>query len=260
MYCMAITVTNAADCIEAIVTNLADLGVRRGDLLLVHSSLKALGPVPGGPEIVILGLLAALGARGTLLLPALSYASVSENQPRFDPASTPVCVGAIPEHFRTRACTLRSVHPTHSVCAAGAKASEIVSQHHLDRTPVGRYSPFRLLRDLGGKILMLGCGLKPNTSMHGVEELSEPPYLLRPDPVRYIICGPSGEKTVEHRRHSFAGYAQRYDRLEQVMQRGLRRGRVLEADCWLIDAEAMWQAADLALRGNPLCFVERLES
>ena len=135
----------------------------------------------------------------------MSYASVSEKQPRFDPACTAVCVGAIPEHFRAWAGTRRSVHPTHSVCAAGAKASEIVSQHYLDRSPVGEHSPFRLLPGLGGKILMLGCGLKPNTSMHGVEELCEPPYLMRPERVKYVICGPAGEQAVEHRRHNFAG-------------------------------------------------------
>ena len=257
---MASTSTSAARCIGSIGSDLADLGVRRGDLLLVHSSFNSMGHVPGGPETVIRGLMAALGEGGTLLLPALSYASVSEEQPRFDPECTPVCVGAIPEYFRTRAGTLRSVHPTHSVCAAGAKAHQIVSQHHLDRSPVGKNSPLRLLRDLSGKILMLGCGLKPNTSMHGVEELCEPPYLLRPDAVKYIICGSAGEQVVEHRRHDFAGYGQRYDRLDQVMQRGLERGRVLEADCWLINAAEMWRAGEQALRGDPFCFVERLGS
>ncbi|MFP6646122.1 MAG: AAC(3) family N-acetyltransferase, partial [Candidatus Latescibacterota bacterium] len=41
--------------------------------------------------------------------------------------------------------------------------------------------PLRKLRDLGGQLLFLGCGLRPNTSMHGVEELVEPPYLFGDD-------------------------------------------------------------------------------
>jgi len=248
---------STSGCIELMGRGLAALGVQPGDLVLVHSSLKSMGQVPGGPETVVCGLLAALGDAGTLLMPALSYASVSEQQPLFDPACTRTCVGAIPEHFRLRPGTLRSVHPTHSVCAAGAKAKEIVSRHHLDHTPVGTNSPFRLLRDLGGKILMLGCGLKPNTSMHGVEELCEPPYLMLPKPVKYTICTPSGQQVVEHRRHDFAGFAPRYDRLQQVMGRGLCRGRVLQADCWLIDAGEMWQAGERALRKDPYSFVER---
>lgn len=247
---------DTSETIEAMGRDLAALGVRQGGLLLVHSSLKSLGPVPGGPETVVRALLAALGPSGTLLMPALSYKSVTGDHPLFDPATTPSCVGAIPEYFRHRPGTLRSIHPTHSVCAVGARAQEITASHHLDRSPVGANSPFRLLRDHGGKVLMLGCGLKPNTSMHGVEELSEPPYLLLPHPIRYTICTTAGQRQVEYRVHNFRGWAQCYDRLPQVMTSGLSRGMVLQADCWLIDADEMWRCGGRTLRGNPYYFVE----
>jgi len=81
----------------------------------VHTSLRSLGKVPGGAETVVRGLLYALGENGTLLTPALSYASVGVNNPVFDVLHTPSCVGALPEYFRTRPGTIRSVHPTHSV-------------------------------------------------------------------------------------------------------------------------------------------------
>ena len=38
---------------------------------------------------------------------------------------------------------VRSLHPTHSVAACGAQASELVHHHHKDRSPVGSHSPFR---------------------------------------------------------------------------------------------------------------------
>ena len=50
-----------------------DLGVRLGGVLLVHASLRSLGPLDGGAETVVLSLLEALGPHGTLLMPALSY-------------------------------------------------------------------------------------------------------------------------------------------------------------------------------------------
>ncbi|MBN1371221.1 MAG: AAC(3) family N-acetyltransferase [Anaerolineaceae bacterium] len=50
-----------------LVSDLLALGVRPGGVLLVHSSLRSLGPVDGGAEAVVKGLLEALGARGTLL-------------------------------------------------------------------------------------------------------------------------------------------------------------------------------------------------
>ena len=78
----------------------AALGVRRGDRLLVHSSLRSLG---GGfsPDDVIRGLLEALGEEGTLMFPALSYESCNAGHPVFDVLRTPSNVGVIPEKFRT---------------------------------------------------------------------------------------------------------------------------------------------------------------
>ena len=74
---------------DALVRGLTDLGIRSGGALLVHSSLSSLGHVAGGPETVIRGLLGALGPRGTLLMPALSYQHVRADQRRFEVASTP---------------------------------------------------------------------------------------------------------------------------------------------------------------------------
>ena len=237
----------------------AELGVREGGSLLVHASVKALGPLGAqGLEAVVQGLQDALGPNGTLLMPALSYLSVGPSHPHFDAATTPVCVGAMPEFFRRRAGTMRSTHPTHSVCAAGRNAADFVALHHLDTTPVGPHSPFAILPDAGGQILMLGCGLRPNTSMHGIEELSEPPYLFA-DTTRYFCSDMRGvNHVVEMRNHGFAGYEQRYDRVEEILDSWeMRCGRVLEADCHLIESPALWEKAHAALAADPLRFVEK---
>ena len=106
-----------------LVRDLLALGVRPGGVLLVHSSLKALGPAAGGPAAVIEALREALGPGGTLLMPALSYATVTRVNPVFDQKATPSCVGVIPETFRRMAGVRRSLHPTHSVCACGPMAA-----------------------------------------------------------------------------------------------------------------------------------------
>lgn len=245
---------------RAIFADLRKLGVSQGDTLLVHSSLRSLGHVDGGAETVIAALREALGEDGTLLMPALSYAYVGQGQPLFSARWTGCCVGTIPETFRRMPGTVRSVHPTHSVSASGARAEEFTARHHLDRTPVGENSPFALLPRMGGRILMLGCGLLPNTSMHGVEERVEPPYLFVRDRVTYVICGEREQQVVQHRRHNFKGYAQRYDRIAPLMDDGIRSGRVLEADCHLLDAGTLWRVGEAALRRDPMFFVQRLEA
>jgi len=238
--------------------DLLALGIRPGGILLVHSSLRSLGVVFGGAETIIEGLLTVLGDDGTLLMPALSYEHVTPNNPHFDVNKTPSNVGTLPEFFRLRDGTLRSVHPTHSVCAVGKLASQIIQHHIKDSTPCGINSPFHRLPEYDGQILMLGCGLEPNTSMHAIEELVEPPYLYNP-PMEYHLTLADGRKTAKtYKSHNFRGWKQRYERVEQVMKEsGLQRGRVLNAECYLLEAKTLWESALMALRNDPLYFVSK---
>lgn len=241
---------------EKMARDLTKLGIKSDDVILMHSSLSALGYVEGGAETVIDTLLSVL-PEGTLLIPALSYDTVNAANPVFSVAETPGCIGRISEAFRNRPGVIRSVHPTHSVCGMGKRAREILSQHLETDTPVGRKSPFGLLPEYGGKVLMLGCGLRPNTSMHGVEELSRPWYLLKKEPTMFRLVDETGTETVKaywcHNFHASKAI-QRYDRLANVME--ITQGKVLNADCHLIDAAKMWQIGDEMLRENANYFID----
>lgn len=243
---------------ERIAHDLRDVGVQAGGLLLMHASLSALGWVPGGPATVIAGLRQALGPEGTLCLPGLSYATVHAQHPVFDVRRTPVCVGAIPEYFRTMPGVQRSQCPTHSVCAIGPLAEELLDEHHLDDTPCGPRSPWRKLPQHGGALLFLGCGLGPNTSMHGIEEAAQSPYLFGPM-IRYRIVRADGQAVWQDcRRHAFAGWIQRYGRIAELDQDGwIRRGPVLQATAHLVQAAPLWEHAFAAHRRDRWFFVER---
>jgi aminoglycoside 3-N-acetyltransferase len=245
---------------ETIACELLESGLRRGAVILVHSSLSSLGWVAGGAETVIGGLLEAIGEDGTLLLPAFSYHTVGWANPHFDVLLTPSCVGAIPEYFRLREGSMRSLNPTHSVCGVGRLAPSICGDHQLDETPVGAHSPLRKVRDLGGQVVFLGCGMRPNTSMHGVEELTRPPYLFRQF-INYQVTladGTTGELRLRH--HDFRGWRQRYERLEQYLVPGteLRIGHVLQATVHIVEAQALWERAYTIYRRDPFAFVERI--
>jgi aminoglycoside 3-N-acetyltransferase len=249
--------------LEVLFTQLRVLGVTEGDRLLVHASYKSLGFSAGLPEAVIETLLAAVGGQGTLLMPALSYESVNAKQPCFDVRNTPSCVGILPELFRKRSGVRRSLHPTHSVAAYGKDAIKMTQSHHLDDTPAGVNSPYRKLRDMGGKILFIGCGLEPNTSMHGVEELIEPPYLFLPGHIAYTCVDENGvTQMLNIRRHNFtredgSEVIQRYDRIEGILTKdALKRGNLFNADCYLMDARPMWDTAEKMLRKDAVYFVE----
>ena len=235
------------------------LGLKRGDTVLVHSSLRSLGGASA--EEVIVGLLDAIGEEGTLVLPALSYMHCNPNQRKFDYYTTPSNVGALPEYFRTRVSGVkRSMNPTHSCCALGKNADYVTSGHILDSTPCGANSPFRRVMELDGKILFIGCGMTPNTSMHAVEELSCPDYLFG-DNCDYELTDSKGNTSVAPcRAHDFKGVIQRYDRLACLLDENeLRVGAILSAECHLVSASAMWKKADRKYREEPHYFIDRVE-
>jgi aminoglycoside 3-N-acetyltransferase len=242
-------------CRQRIAEDLLKLGVKPGGMLLVHSSFKSLGPVPGGIQTVIEGLTEALGARGTLLMPGLSWVGVDRESPFFDVSATPTCVGAIPEYFRKMQGTLRSIHPTHSVCGQGPMASALFEGHILDTTPCGVNSPFHKLRFNGGQVLMLGCGMLTNTSIHAVEEAAGAPYLFEEEPLEYVLTGYDGTVTrATHSRH--AHFPQHFDRVRpRMLGNGLNEGTVLQANCHLYDARALWDCAYAMLQEDMACFV-----
>ncbi|HHV50557.1 MAG TPA: AAC(3) family N-acetyltransferase [Clostridiales bacterium] len=235
------------------------MGLWRGEVLLVHSSMSSLGFfVEGGYDAVIDAFLEVLGDTGTLLFPALSYATVTREFPVFSLKGTPCCIGKLPEAFRKRPGVIRSLHPTHSVCAVGRLAKEITMNHGMDTTPVGPNSPFRRLYEFGGRILMLGCGLRPNTFMHGVEEIAEVPYLLSPLPVEYECILPDGSKIkTTHLRHGFNGLIQRYDRVLNILEPGdFVEGYVGKAHCYLLDTKPLMEKSLLKLKDDPFYFVD----
>ena len=54
-----------------ITESLKELGVKNGDVLLFHSSLKSFGFVEGGADAVIDGVLDAVLPNGTAVVPTL---------------------------------------------------------------------------------------------------------------------------------------------------------------------------------------------
>lgn len=159
-----------------IVSDLKDLGITNGDCLMVHSSLSSIGFVEGGPDTVIDALLEVLGPDGTLVMPCLFWVGSIDRTLKalggiFDPKTTPTILGRINETFRKRPGVYRSIHPTHSVCAFGAKAKLITEGHEKCNTTFGKGTPWYKLMELNGKILMLGVGEGQVTFYHVIEDV-----------------------------------------------------------------------------------------
>lgn len=243
--------------------DLAALGIKRSDTVMIHTSLRSLGKIEGGAKTLASWFLEYIGDEGTLIFPAFSYNHVTRENPNFNMKTTPSNIGYFPEFVRTEVKDAkRSMHPTHSCSVMGKRADELISGHELDVTPVGENSPIMKLPDIGGKILFIGCPVSHATIMHGVEELAEPPYLFEKEPIEYLIDDGDG-KVIRQiaKRHNFVldgvKYLQRYDKLTEILADTEKtHGRLLEADCWCLSAEAVRRRGKEKLLEDPFFFVE----
>jgi aminoglycoside N3'-acetyltransferase len=160
-----------------IARDLTRLGVKPGDILYVHSSLNSIGRVLGGANAVIDATLDVLGPTGTLVMPAFSMpyggmVGTLEKGEVFDPTSTPCTLGLIPETFRRRHGVLRSIHPTSSICALGAKADKITRSEQSDfRSNFGVGTPLYRVMEYGGKTLGLGVSIAYVSFYHVIEDV-----------------------------------------------------------------------------------------
>ena len=235
---------------------LRSLGLESGDVVLMHSSMKAL-KTQKTPAEFIDDVISALGPEGTLLIPALSYEYVNSEQPYFIANETEPCIGLIPRTFFRMPGVVRSLHPTHSVCGYGKKAVELTSLHHLDETPVGPHSPFRTILDHKGKLLFIGDTLKSCTFMHGVEEIAGAPYTLKKTRTHYFIKDENNRIAEKDMfPHDFRGWEQEYQRIKDILEYpDIKTGKVGQADCCLIDASALLKKALEKFRENQFYFV-----
>jgi aminoglycoside 3-N-acetyltransferase len=178
---------------DTLAADLSALSVRRGDVLLVHSSLRSLGWVCGGAVAVVQALLDVLGSGGTLVaptqtphnrdpstwtdqaVPASWWPVVRDHLPGFDPAITPSeTVGAVAERVRTWPGAVRSAHPQCSFAAIGRRAAELMDGHRVD-CHLGEHSPLARLEKAGARVLLLGAGYHRTTAFHLAEyRLPEP--------------------------------------------------------------------------------------
>ncbi|MFH0792543.1 MAG: AAC(3) family N-acetyltransferase, partial [bacterium] len=66
---------------EQLAEEFRGIGIRSGDLVVLHSSFKSLGGAEGGPVVVSQAMRDVLGSSGTLLMPTFTYSLPMWNQP-----------------------------------------------------------------------------------------------------------------------------------------------------------------------------------
>ncbi|MRG96347.1 aminoglycoside N(3)-acetyltransferase [Polyangium spumosum] len=238
--------------------DLFQLGVRAGDTLMIHASLRAIGPAEGGARGVLDALDEAVGDDGTLLmvlgarddwawvneLPEGERAARLADAEPFDAQRTPAEpeVGHLAEAFRQRPGTRVTDHPEGRFGARGARAEELL------RDPpwhdyYGPGSPLERLCQAGGRVLRLGADPNTTTVLHWAEYLADVPNKRRvrryrrvlgdagPE-IRYVDCLDDSEGIVDWPGEDYFARI-----LQDYLATGrARRGTVGRAPSELIEA------------------------
>lgn len=160
--------------IDALVHNWNRSGLKEGDLVLVHSSLKRLlfklkdefGELIS-PKLIYDSLLKTLGENGTLILPLYNFDF--PNTKYFNFNETPSQMGALTEIGRNQENVVRTGHPIYSFSVIGKLSNEFEGINN--KSGYGEDSPFAKIKELNGKIAIIGLTDQNSmTSYHFVEE------------------------------------------------------------------------------------------
>jgi len=159
---------------------------------MLHASVKAIGWIVGGPEVVLEALLEMLTPTGTLMMYVAWESDVYEmavdpwpeerrqaylaEHPAFDPATSRALRdwSILTEYLRSRPGAYRSANPEWSMAAVGAQAEWLTADHPLQHG-AGPGSPLEKLVQAQGKVLLLGSPLSDVTLIHYAEYLADLP-------------------------------------------------------------------------------------
>lgn len=196
------------------------LGVRSGDLIMVHASLRKLGlaksllkgdlGVTCGADLLIDAIDAALGPDGTWMMvlgseyaqdwvnyrPVEERAGLLAGTEPFDASTAPATndVGFLAEAFRRREGTLLSANPSGRFGARGVRAADLLRDQPWNDY-YGPSSPLQKFTEWGGKVLRLGADPETVTVLHYAEYLADLPDKRRTR-WDYLMATPEGPKQV----------------------------------------------------------------
>lgn len=175
-----------------LVDGFKELGLEKGDVILVHSSFKSFGGVEGGPQTVIDALLEVVGEEGTLVMPTFTPSFCErynkEGKGYFDVDNTPSETGILTEIVRKMPGAKRSVNPIYSVAVYGKLTEELSSVN--DKSVFGKGSIFGKLHELDAKIMIIGLRYNNSwTFVHHIEQMEGCNYRYFKDFSGTIVVG-----------------------------------------------------------------------
>lgn len=238
------------------------LGIREGDLLMVHASVRAVGPVAGGPDQIHLALKDAVGDTGSLLMYASCpdhydevgrgsltpemEAELLEKLPAFDARTARAQRenGTLVEFLRAWPDTSVNDHVARFACR-GPHASTLFATQPWDYA-LGRGSALDRFVALDGRILLIGCDHDTVTFLHHAEHIVDVPGkrvaryqvpVLEDETRAWRWCEEFDTAEPAHERWPDDLFRRITDAF--IARTGNAGGRIGDAECYLLEARPL---------------------
>ena len=176
---------------EDIFAQLQAMQAPQNGIVLMHSSLRAIGEVQGGAEALLEALIEYFTAKGGLFcVPTHTWEDL-DAEITLDMGSDRSCLGAFATVALRSKRGIRSENPTHSMVVFGdrKKAEEFIKDDALVTTPTAPQSCYGKLTH----ILLAGVAQNRNTYLHCVDEMLKTPNRMDAKPVLTRVRRLSGE-------------------------------------------------------------------
>ena len=141
-----------------IVSLMQEMGMKKGSVVCIHSSMKEFYNYIGTAEDLINAILNVLDVNeGTLIMPAYpNYNLMYKPNYVFDKYNDKTSAGYLAETFRKYPGVFRSINVQHSVCALGKHAEWLTKNHHECHDCWDKDSPWQRMLTLDALVFNLG--------------------------------------------------------------------------------------------------------
>ena len=189
---------------------LKNMQAPQNSVVLIHSSLRAIGETEGRGDGLLEALIDYFTAKGDLLcIPTHTWANIyNGNKITLDLLNSKTCIGTLPDIAADHPYATRSLHPTHSMAVFGepSRVQEFVFGEEKLKTPASPLGCYGKIYDNDGYILLVGVEHNRNTFIHCVEEMLSVPNRLAVSPKRAAIRNKDGSIIeCEMRPHDVVG-------------------------------------------------------
>lgn len=237
---------------------LAQWNVPAGSIVLMHTSLRAIGRVQGGTG-ALLDVLVEHFTRDKGLFCVPTHTWHNMGKPVVLKMEDPdTCLGGFSAAALTDGRGIRTENPTHSMVVFGdrERALAFIKDEATVQTPTAAESCYGKLYAEGGYVLLVGVAQNRNTYLHAVDEILQIPNRMETESSIMTVEMPGGERVERHIRMFYTDYSEdisfRFPKYETAFRYHgcIRDGMLGNAPVQCCDARKMLETVALIHRNS----------